>query len=172
MKKAILLWCIWVSIFISMKADAQKIGYVNMQQILTSMPESAQTDTVIKVFQQQLYQQYQAMQEEFKQEADSYVKDSAKMNTAVKQVKLGSLQDLNRRMVQFRQSINQDVLEKYSELMKPIINKVQTAVHRVASGKGYAYVINDLKQNGIPFLVTRPDSDNLTAAVKANLGVK
>jgi outer membrane protein len=156
-------------------AHAQRIGYVNMQEIMASMPESAQADTAIKKYQQQLDQQYQAMQEEFQDEASSFVKDSATMTDAVKEVKRMSLQDLNNHMLQLRQGMNQEISQKYNELQKPIIDKIQTAVRAVAKDKGYSYVMKEYVSGGsgpVEVFVVKPAGDDLTMVVKKQLGIK
>lgn len=170
MKKLIMLAVVCITMFSARKLNAQKIAYVNMQEIVSDMPESSQADTTMQKYQQQLYQQFQAMQQELQDEASAFVKDSATMTAAVKQVKRGSLQDLNNRIQQFRQSINDDVDKKYKELMQPIIDRAQTAIGAVAKAKGYTYVLNDSEQ--VKVLIIKPESDNLTAAVKAKLGLK
>lgn len=170
MKKIILLLVVCVAIFSAETSSAQKIAYVDMQDIVSSMPASAKADTAIQKFQQDLYQQYQTMQKELQDEAGAFVKDSATMSEAVKQVKRGTLQDLNLRIQQFRQNINNNVNKKYSDLMKPIVDQAQAAVGAVAKAKGYSYVLDDSEQ--VKVLIIKPEGDNLTAAVKAKLGLK
>jgi outer membrane protein len=170
MKKIILLLVACAAIFDAETSNAQKIAYVDMQDIVSSMPAAGKADTAIQKYQQELYQQYQTMQKELQDEAGTFVKDSTTMSEAVKQVKRGSLQDLNVRIQQFRQNINNNVNKKYSDLMKPIIDQAQAAVGAVAKAKGYSYVLDDSEQAKV--LIIKPDGDNLTAAVKAKLGLK
>src|SRR5690606_18127669 len=100
MKKLSVLAVAMVAVLVAFRADAQKIGYVNMQEIVTGMPEYAQADTALGQYQNTLVQEYQAMQQQFQNELNTFVKDSATMSDAVKQVKRGTLQDLSGRISQ------------------------------------------------------------------------
>lgn len=159
-----------VAVLVAFRADAQKIGYVNMQEIVTGMPEYAQADTALGQYQNTLVQEYQAMQQQFQNELNTFVKDSATMSDAVKQVKRGTLQDLSGRISQFQQTMQQQLQQKQGDLLKPIIEKAQAAVSAVAKSKGYTYVMNDSGQGEI--LVVKPEGDDLTPSVKAKLGLK
>lgn len=154
------------------KADAQKMAYIDMQNVISSMPETAQVDTALNKYQQQLYEQYQQLQKDLQQQAEAFIKDSLNMSDVVKKVKRGTLQDMSTRIQQFRQSINQRTSQKYDELMQPVIDKAKAAASSVAKAKGVSWVINDIQQGDIPLLVVKPASGNLTAAVKAQLGIK
>lgn len=155
-----------------MRAEAQKIGYVNMQDIVTSMPEYAKADTAIAAFQRELGQQFQDMQQEFNTKAQAFIKDSATLSEVAKQAKRAELQDAQNRLYEFNQGSQDRIQQKQAEVLKPVVEKAQQAVHAVAKAKGYSYVISD---NGTgdtgEILVVRPAGDDLTAAVKANLGL-
>jgi outer membrane protein len=175
MKKFTMLTGISVAILFTVNAAAQKVGYVNIQDIENGMPESAQADTAMRKYQQQIYGQYQAMQQELQSKAAAFVKDSAKMDDVIKQIRRESLQDLNNRIVRFQQNINQYEAKKYDELQKPIINKIQAAVNTVAKTRGYTYVFKRLMTTNsgpVKLLIVKPKEDDLTAAVKAELGLK
>lgn len=159
---------------ITLQSGAQpKLGYVHMQELIAAMPETAHVDTAMADFQKQQYQQYQAMQQEFQGDAAAFVKDSATMTAAVKEVRRSSLQDLNNRIVQFQQNASQEASKKYNALMQPVVSKVDSAVNMVAKSKGYTYVLDDDTSPGdLPTIVSKPATDDLTAAVKAQLKLK
>ncbi|MBS1529040.1 MAG: OmpH family outer membrane protein, partial [Bacteroidetes bacterium] len=81
------------------------------------------------------------------------------------------LSDLQRRIQAFQQDAQQKVAAKTNELSKPLFDKLRAAVSAVAKEKGYAYVINtSASQDDI--LLVSPPGDDLSADVKAKLGIK
>lgn len=172
MKSLITLVSLAVFFLTALPSRAQKVAYVNMEEIISSMPDAARVDTAINRYQLELYQQYQSMQQQLQTESEAFIKDSLTMSDVAREVKRNSLQDTNLRMLQFRQGINQKVSQKYGELMKPVIDKARAAVAAVAKVKGYGYVINNTPGGGLPLLPAKPGQDDLTGAVNGELGVR
>src|SRR5690242_3154472 len=124
MKKVIvLIAAVLVTGWCSMDASAQKIGYVSMQELVTSMPEYAKADTSLAEFQKELGQQNQVMQQEWQSKVQSFVKDSTTMSEVVKQARQADLRDLQNRMVQFQQNAPDMIQQKQAQLLQPIVEK-------------------------------------------------
>lgn len=170
MKKLTILLVVFVATLSATKVDAQKIGYVDMQEIVTGMPEYAQADTALGRYRDDLVQQMQVMQQEMQTKAGTFVQDSLKMSDAIKEVKRSELRDLQNRIAQLQQTSQQQMQQKQNDLLQPIIEKAQKAVDEVAKAKGYSYVFNDTGDGTI--LVVKPAGDDLTAQVKTKLGIK
>jgi outer membrane protein len=170
MKKLTILLVVFVATLSATKVDAQKIGYVDMQEIVTGMPEYAQADTALGRYRDDLVQQMQVMQQEMQTKAGTFVQDSLKMSDAIKEVKRSELRDLQNRIAQLQQTSQQQMQQKQNDLLQPIIEKAQKAVDDVAKAKGYSYVFNDTGDGTI--LVVKPAGDDLTAQVKTKLGIK
>lgn len=168
-KVAIIAAVVLVASLSAFQVSAQKIGYVNMQEIIVNMPEFAKADTALNKYRQELFAEIQSMRTDLQDNISSFVKDSTTMSDAVKEVKRDELQDAQQRLMTFQQSSQQKVGQKQNELMKPIIDKAQKAVEAVADSKGYTWVFNDTGNGNI--LLVKPSGDNLTTAVKANLGI-
>ena len=89
------------------------------------------------------------------------------MNDAVRLAKESDLTDINKRMQEYNATAQQKLDQRQQELAKPLFDKVKLAVNTVAKEKGYAYVFDSSQQ----IMLVSPDSDDLTEAVKAKLGV-
>lgn len=169
-KLTILAAVILMATVFAFSANAQKIGYVDMQEIISQMPETAQVDTALGNYRDNLVQNMQQMQQEFQTKADTFVKDSAKMNPAIKEAKRSELIDLQRRLQQLQQTSQQQMQQEQTQLLQPVIDKAQKAVSEIAKAKGYTYVFNDPGDGSV--LIVKPNADNLTNEVKARLGIK
>ncbi len=169
-KVAIIAALVLVASFSAFQVNAQKIGYVNMQEIIVNMPEYAKADTTLANYRQDLFKEIQSMQKELQDNINTFIQDSTSMSDAVKEVKRDELQDQQSRLVRFQQTSQQKVGQKQQELLQPIIDKAQKAVNAVAGTKGYTWVFNDTGDGSI--LLVKPSGDDLTAAVKAKLGIQ
>ena len=108
------------------------------------------------------------MQTEYQTKGADYEKNRTTMTDAVRQVKEGELSDIQNRMQKFSTDAQQKMEAKQAELVKPLFDKVKTAVETVAKEKGYAYVLDATSQ----ILVVSPAGDDITPAVKLKLGIK
>lgn len=170
MKKLFKVALVAVCFFmVSNFANAQsKIGYVNFEAVVQQLPEFKTVQTQLDAYQKQFMDQLQAMNTELQTKGQEYQKTQATMTDAVRSTKQGELQDIQKRMQDLQTSAQQQVEAKGNELYKPLTEKARVAIDAVAKEKGYTYVFNS---NQTQFIVS-PPSDDLTAAVKAKLGLK
>ena len=157
-------------VFMSSFAQAQvKVGYVSIEQVLQLMPEAKTVQTSVETYQQQFVVTLQALQKEFDTKLADYNAKRATMSDATRTVAESELQDLQTRSTATRDKAQQQVEAKGQELMKPLYDKVKTAITAVAKEKGYTYVLNATTND---LLLVAPPADDLFAAVKLKLGLK
>lgn len=148
-------------------ANAQKIGYINTNDLIPNMPEyktvTAQVDAYKKTFVDVL----QNLSNELQTKGADYQKNQATMTDAQKTAKQAELNDLNTRANNYQNDAQQKVAQKGEELMKPLLDKAKTAITQVAKEKGYTYVID----SSTTTFIVAPPADDLLAAVKAKLGI-
>jgi outer membrane protein len=151
-------------------AKAQvKIGYVNFNELIRSMPEFKTVSTAVDAYQKTFVDQLSTMNAAFTSEATKYRKDQATMTDAAKTAEEGQLADMQKRMQDFQTDAQQKIEAKSNELSKPLIDKAKAAVNDVAKEKGYTYVFDS--SQGAALLVS-PEADDLLGATKVKLGVK
>lgn len=147
---------------------AQKFGYVDLQEIMTQMPEYKKANSDMETFSKSLEDELKKMGEEFQKKYAEFEKSSTKMPEAIREVKQKELQDMQQRIQEFQQSAQENARKKEAELLKPIIEKAKTAISQVAKENAYTYVFDS---NTAGFLF-KPEGDNLGAKVKAKLGLQ
>jgi outer membrane protein len=151
-------------------AKAQtKIGYINFNELIRSMPEFKTVQTQVEAYQKQFVDELTTMQAAFQTEAQKAQKDAPTMTDAQKSAAQGQLADMQKRMQDFQTDAQQKIDAKSNELSKPMIDKAKAAVNDVAKEKGYAYVLDS--SQGAALLVS-PETDDLMASTKVKLGVK
>lgn len=154
--------------FCTSTAYAQKIAYVNMQELVAGMPEIKHVNDSLQAVSKDLQAQSTVMQQEYTSKLQDFDKNSKTWSDAVKQVKTSELTDLQSRIQNFNQAAQERYAATQNALLQPVVEKAQKAVGDIAKEKGYSYVIDD-SQN---ILIYKPVGDDVTKAAKAKLGVK
>ncbi|MFC3199406.1 OmpH family outer membrane protein [Parapedobacter deserti] len=152
----------------------QKIGHVNSNEIIQSMPEFKTANTELETLQKTKQSELQQMFSEFQKkqtDAQEMYRNRSEANKDSIDAKLQTLsielQDIERRLQEVQQLAEEEMGKKQEELFAPIFQKANTAVQSVAKEKGYAYVF-DVASSGIPYFA---GGDDLTADVKTKLGI-
>ncbi|WP_462266240.1 OmpH/Skp family outer membrane protein [Mucilaginibacter sp.] len=149
-------------------ANAQKIGYVNTNELMQAMPEVKGIQTQMQTYQKSFVDQLTTLNNEYQTKGKAYETGREKMTDAQRTVSESELQDLQKRMQDLQTSASNQVQAKSSELMKPVADKVRTAINAVAKEKGYAYVLDSSQID----LIVAPATDNIQVPVRARLGLK
>jgi outer membrane protein len=163
MKKMILMLALALPII----ASAQKIGHVNSQEIMALMPETKQMseklDSVQGVYETQLAN----MQEEFNKKVTEFQQQQSTMSASILEYKQQELAQMEQRMQMFYQTIQKDLQTKQVEYLQPIRDKLLATINKVAVAQECTYVMDQANM-----LYIAPNALDLTAAVKAELGIK
>lgn len=153
---------------------AQKLGRINMQELVFAMPETAEMQKNLEAYQKELQDQLETIGVEFNNKLNDYTKQvndkTSTMSDSVRQLKEKELNDLKNRYDEFVQISQQDMQKKQGELLEPIIIKAQDAVKEVSKAGGYI-VIFDTSVNAVAYFDEAAVTDILPA-VKAKLGIK
>ena len=151
-------------------ANAQvKIAHVNTAEILDVMPDKAKAEKDLEKYYDELQNQLQTMAKEYQTKMQDYEANQATMSNLVKQSKEKEILDLQSRIQQFQLNAEDEFANKRAELLKPILDKIQTAINNVGKEKGYTYV-NDLATGAAVYV--GDDAIDCTKDVKAKLGIK
>ncbi len=149
---------------------AQKLGRINMQEIIVAMPETTEMQTKLEAFRQDLLGNLETMQVELNNKYADYQSTYQTVTDSVRSLKEKDIQDLQTRMEQFEQSAMQEMQAKQGELLQPVITKAQEAVKKVATAGAYS-VIYDLSVASLAYYDESQVVD-IAPAVKAELGIK
>jgi outer membrane protein len=163
MKKIILM----LAIVLPVLASAQKIGHINSQEIMTLMPETKQMAQKMDSVQRAAETQLANMQEEFNKKVVEFQQQQATMSAGVREYHQQDLARMEQSIQQYYQTLQADLQAKQIEFLQPIQTKLLNAINKVAKAQGCTYVVDRPT-----VLYVGPDALDLTAAVKAELGIK
>ncbi|MDY3338099.1 OmpH family outer membrane protein [Riemerella anatipestifer] len=166
MKKLSVLFAA-VMMFVSMGvAKAQKIATVDVEAILSMMPEKKKADeqllSVFKAKQVEIQKQAQAWQEE----VAAYQKAAATMTEAQRTAKEGELQKKQQNIQQMSEAAQKDYTEKQQAAYAPIDKKFMEATEKAAKANGWDFIFDSNTMG----LIYKGGAD-ATAAVKKELGL-
>ena len=168
MKNILKLSVIGVALLISsFAAKAQKIAHVNLDSLISIMPESKTAQQAVQDYAKQLELQVTAMQAELQAKYAEYQEKSKDMPEVVRASKEKELNDLNQRIQDFQQQAQTDYQKKSAELSKPVYEKAKKAIDQVAKENGFKYVLDT--STGV--VIYNEPADDIIALVIKKLGI-
>ena len=167
MKKLLILVAVVLGIS---SVSAQKFARINMQEVVTVMPEFAEAEKNLESFGKDLQEQMEQIQVEFNNKLADFQKNQATMADSIKQMKQQELEQLQQRFGEFQQIAQQDFQKKQAELIEPVQKKAQEAVNKVAKANGYI-VVFDTSVQTLAYLDEAQVVD-IAALVKKELGIE
>ena len=148
-------------------ASAQKIAHVNLDSLITLLPESKVAQQGVQEYAKQLEQQVVAMQTELQTKYAEFQEKSKDMAELVRASKEKELNDLNQRIQDFQQQAQADYQKKSAELSKPVYEKAKKAIDLVAKENGYKYVLD----TSTGLVLYNEPADDIIGLVVKKLGV-
>jgi outer membrane protein len=156
-----------IAFLVNNTAKAQnRIGFIDMNELLNSMPDTKKADTLLRVYNEALIANANDMQKDLDEKVKQFVKDSAKLTPAVKEAQRTALKDKVNELSGMDQKIQGKVEEKRNELGAPIQKKAMDAVKAVAKENGYTHVFPK------EYVYVFPEADDLLDKAKKKLGIK
>lgn len=160
----------FIVIFLSVfSLSAQKVAYVDTQDILESLVEVKQANSDIEdlkaMFQkkgQEMLQQLQMKYQELQQ-----LQSGGQLAPVEIEKRGAALKEEEEKLREFEQSSQEKIYQKSQELLGPIQDKVNAAIKAVADDNGYSYVF-DSSSGSILYSDAQAD---VTKMVKMKLGV-
>ena len=147
-------------------ATAQiKIGYVDSQKILESYKEAQDAQKQLAEVNKGWEDEARNMQRELQTKQDELESQALLLSDEKRKEKETDLQNLYLRFQQFQQEKwgqQGEAYKKQNELMKPIIEKVQTVIKKLGADEKYDYIFDTIAGNIVYAGTGQPD---LTAKV-------
>jgi Skp family chaperone for outer membrane proteins len=157
--------------------NTQKIGYVDQQHILESMPEFKQLNQEIVLKSEQYDKVLKGKYEEFRLKSDALDKlVAAKAEQTILRDKAMELENLKKSYEDFEANSMNEMRAYYAKKFEPIKQKVNEAIIFAGRQKGYAFLLRmDLNPNGGDIwpvvLYARDSTSNITSDIMKNLGI-
>jgi outer membrane protein len=151
----------------SFTANAQKIAHINLDSLISVMPETKVATQAVQDYAKQLETQVTAMQTELQAKYEDYQAKQKDMPELVRASKEKELNDLNQRIQDFQQQAQTDYQKKSAELSKPVYEKAKKAIDQVAKSNGFKYVLD----TSTGMVIYNEPADDIFNLVVKQLGI-
>lgn len=158
---------IMIALALPMAISAQKLGYINSQELFTQMPGLEQVKLRMDTLQNQYESQLANMQEEFNKKVADFQTNQANLTDGVKEFRQQELAEMEQRIQLFYQTAQQDIQKKQQEYLAPIHERMTKTIQEVGTANGFTYIFDSAA-----LLYISPEATNAMPLVKAKLGIK
>lgn len=140
-----------------------KVAHVDVSEIMGKMPAMLDAQNQLEKLSTTYDADYKKMVEEYQAKLKKYEAESTTVTEAVNTERSKEVQDMQKRIVDFRDNAQKELQQKESDIVKPLMEKVRASIQKVGKAKGFQYVLD-----GTSLLLA--DGPNITADVKKDLG--
>jgi outer membrane protein len=158
--------------FVIPSSAQMKIGYINSEAIMQQLPEAQDAQKQLDAISTDWQTELTKMQADLQHRFEDYDKKKLVMSDKRRAEIEKELQDLERKMVDYRTAkfgANGELFSKQNELMKPVQDKLFKAVKDIADEGGYDYVFD---KSSTTLLMYSNEKNDLTSKVLAKLQQK
>ncbi len=140
-----------------------KTAHVDVSEIMTKMPAVLDGQKQLEKLSGTYDAEYKKMVEEYQGKLKKYEAEAATVTEAINGERSKEVQDMQKRIVDYRDNAQKELQQKETDIMKPLMEKVRASIQKIGKAKGFQYIVD-----GSSLLLA--DGPNLTADVKKDLG--
>lgn len=144
-----------------------KVGTIDIDFILSKMPELANVQTQVQTYTKGLEADLQKKMKALEEGVAVYKQNETTYTLNQRKTKQDSLLAMENDIAKFQQNGNQLILIKQEEYMRPLYDKVGKALEKVAAAGQYTQVL--LRDDSVVYVDNRFD---LTLAVLKEMGIE
>ncbi|MCF8276401.1 MAG: OmpH family outer membrane protein [Flavobacteriales bacterium] len=167
-----LVLAIAVMMMVPSLVSAQKIGYADINAILSVMPENKKINEDLQIYGTGL----QKRLDDMKAQMEGIVTEFNRVLAAGDTAKALELQkqgmEGDKQIREAAAQAEQQLAQKRSESLQPVLQKIRGAMEIVAKRKGFEYIMNSVDGSGTSIVLWGPDGHDITRDVVAELGIK
>lgn len=149
--------------------QAQKIGHIQLEELIQLMPETQAAQTEIETYAQKLEADFQEMQQEYLRLVQEFQDNEAQMTKLNRDNKMQEIQGMQQRIEAYQQNASIDLQQKQEELLNPIIEKAEKAIQEVCVEGKFEYILDSSKTKGVVLAIN--NSNDVLPLVKQKLGL-
>ncbi len=149
-----------------------KIGYANMGVIVSQMPETKSIPIQLEQYTNELAAPLRKKGEYINAKYRTYKKarDSNMHPDELRPLET-ELQMLQHTLEAEQNRAEAKLVKKEKELQKPLSDKIQAAIKKIAKTGNYTYILNTGLRTS-PFLIKGPNETNVTLQILTELGIE
>ena len=123
-------------------AKAQKIASMDYESVLASLPEAKKLTTDLETFSKAKGDELNKQAVAFEAEVKAYQQTGAALTEAQRKAKEEELGKKQQNLQQLQATAQNDLAQKRETALKPIIDKVNAAVAKVAKANNFEFILD------------------------------
>jgi len=156
-----------------LQAQELKIGYLNPQDVLERMPETATIEKELNDLAQSRQTSFTTRVQKFQTDVQRFQQNAAVMSNDAREKEEQRLIAEEEALQSLQMEIQQELANKRNELLRPLLERIDTAISAVAKELSLTYVLNEATSQGESILLFVSDDGknrlNITEKVLAKL---
>lgn len=154
------------------QAQALNVGYTDHEVIIVNMPDYQQVQEQLQSEYQGSQQDLQTLYQDYQEKLDRYQRQQSLLSDERRQEREQELMQLQQDIQQQAQQKDQELAQREAELMQPILERVQTAIDKVASDRGLDLVLrSQVGTQPVILYVNDQTIEDITLDVARELGL-
>jgi len=150
-------------------AQTLKFGHIDLQALIQVMPERETVETEFNGFQKDLEDILGEMQKNYQTKLQELEQMGQEVSELKRNAKISELQNLNERIQAYHANAQQQIQQKYQELLNPLYEKALEAINEIAREQELMYVF----ETGANVVLYKSNqSIDLFPLVKQKLGIE
>ena len=162
-KILLLILCITLSFAVNSQS---KVAHINSTELVSSMPEMNEAKAELEKLAKTYETDIQTMDAELQSKVKQYDAEAAAQTEEENARRLQEVQGMEQSISQYQTQAKQELQMKEFDLVKPITEKAQAAIIKVAKAQGFDYVLDSTQGQGVIF----SNGKDLIEDVKSELG--
>jgi len=160
-----------LSLGLGSQVSAQKIGYVNFELVLVYLPEVQNMNSQLQSFQKSKVQEIEVTSNYYKTKFQEYSQRSQAGASEQELLPLQQeIQKIGQEIQNAESKAQNDLANKQSEMMAPILEKVEGEIKKMAQEMGYDFILNS-SASGTSVVIHGDEGDELSRTLLSRLGV-
>jgi outer membrane protein len=169
-RKAFLLLFIGCSFASHAQSPALKVGYADVDYILSQLPVMKQVETDIRSMETQYKNQVDGKTAELKKKYEDYMANGKNMLEAVRTNTERELQMMNENLEKLKQDAQTALQNKQMQLMQPVYKSVGDAITAVAKENEFTFILSQ-QISGLDVLLYSDEKFDISDLVLKKMGV-
>ena len=142
MKNLLKLSLVAIFAMVAASASAQKMGQIDYQALIMQMPEMDSVQIKLQVAQKDYEDQLESLQVEINNKINDYQKAASTLSDGVKELKEGEITDLQTRLQEYYQIVQEELAKVQASLMAPVEERAHAAIKKIAKANGIVVVFH------------------------------
>lgn len=147
--------------------QAQKVGFINSQELISQLPEVKEANANIETLKKQLQKKGEDMITSLRTKYQALQQKQNELSPVELEKQAAALKGEETKIAQYNQDSQQKIATKTQKLLEPIQDKINKAIKAVATENGYDYILD----GSMGSIVYADKSADVSDLVKRKLGI-